>query len=98
MRERKTEFRFFTVAEWEKEEAYLSQRHREGWRFTGVRLPGVYGFERCEPQEVVYRLDYNPKAARTAKTMCRCSVTAAGSTCRIMWATAISESPRRVGA
>ena len=55
MRERKTEFRFFTVAEWEKEEAYLSQRHREGWRFTGVRLPGVYGFERCAPQEVVYR-------------------------------------------
>lgn len=62
MRERKTEFRFFTVAEWEKEEAYLSQRHREGWRFTGVRLPGVYGFERCDPQEVVYRLDYNPEA------------------------------------
>ena len=62
MRERKTEFRFFTVAEWEKEEAYLSQRHREGWRFTGVRLPGVYGFERCAPQEVVYRLDYNPEA------------------------------------
>lgn len=61
MRERKMEFRFFTVADWEEEEAYLSQRHREGWRFTGVRLPGLYGFERCEPQEVAYRLDYNPE-------------------------------------
>ena len=61
MQERKTEFRFFTVAEWEKEEAYLSRRHREGWRFTGIRLLGLYGFERCEPQEVAYRLDYNPE-------------------------------------
>lgn len=70
MRERKTEFRFFTVAEWEKEEAYLSQRHREGWRFTGVRLPGVYGFERCAPQEVVYRLDYQPGSPRAPRGLC----------------------------
>ena len=61
MGERKREFRFFTVADWEEEQAYLSLRHREGWRFTGVRLPGLYGFERCEPQEVAYRLDYNPE-------------------------------------
>ena len=26
-----------------------------------MRLPGLYGFERCEPQEVAYRLDYNPE-------------------------------------
>lgn len=61
MGERTREFRFFTVADWEEEQAYLSLRHREGWRFTGVRLPGLYGFERCEPQEVAYRLDYNPE-------------------------------------
>lgn len=58
-REKITELRFFTIPEWKKEEQYLQKKHHEGWRFTGVTLPGFYHFERCEPEDVVYQLDYN---------------------------------------
>ena len=59
MGSRKTEFRFFTIPEWEKEQEYLRQRHREGWKFTGVSFIGLYHFVRAEPEDVVYQLDYN---------------------------------------
>ena len=42
MKEKKTEPRIFTIAEWEKEEKYLRKRHREGWKFVNVSLPGFY--------------------------------------------------------
>ena len=29
MKEKKTELRIFTIADWEKEEQYLQKRHRE---------------------------------------------------------------------
>lgn len=58
-RTKKTELRFFTIPEWKKEEKYLQKRHSEGWKFTGVTLPGLYHFEKCEPEDVVYQLDYN---------------------------------------
>ena len=57
----KTELRFFTVPEWEKEEAYLRQRHQEGWQLVRVTFPGLYHFQRCQPEDVVYQLDYNPE-------------------------------------
>lgn len=60
---KKTEFRFFTIPEWKKEEKYLQKRHREGWKFTGVTMLGFYHFEKCEPEDVVYQLDYNQEGA-----------------------------------
>ena len=59
MKEKKTELRIFTIAEWKKEERYLRKRHRAGWRFARVSLPGLYHFVRCAPEDVVYQLDYN---------------------------------------
>ena len=58
-KDRKTEFRFFTVTQWRQEQDYLQERHSDGWRFVKVSLPGIYRFERCEPEDVVYQLDYN---------------------------------------
>ena len=55
----KREFRLFTIAEYEKEEAYLARKHREGWRLVTAAMPGWYTFEACEPEEVIYQLDYN---------------------------------------
>lgn len=55
----KTEYRYFAIPEWEKEERYLQERHRSGWRFTKATGLGRYHFEKCEPQDVVYQLDYN---------------------------------------
>lgn len=59
MRERKTELRIFTIAQWEKEQRYLRKRHKEGWKFVRVAMPGIYHFEKCVPEDVVYQLDYN---------------------------------------
>lgn len=59
MKENKTEFKYFTIMQYEKEQEYLSKMHKEGWKFTGVTLLGFYHFEKCEPEDVVYQLDYN---------------------------------------
>ena len=59
MDEKKRELRIFTIADWEKEELYLRKRHREGWKFVKVSLPGFYHFVKCAPEDVVYQLDYN---------------------------------------
>ena len=59
----KTEFKWFTVPQYRKEEEYLSGMHRKGWRLTKVSFPGLYHFEECEPENVSYRLDYNQEGA-----------------------------------
>lgn len=60
MKNTKTEFKFFSVPEWKKEEQYLREQHKNGWAFTGVSGLGLYRFEKCEPMDVIYQLDYNP--------------------------------------
>lgn len=34
MKNTKTEVRFFTITEWEKEQDYLRQQHQKGWKFV----------------------------------------------------------------
>ena len=57
--ETKKTFKWFTIFEHEKEEDYLREMHRAGWKFLRVTGLGIYHFERCVPEDVVYRLDYN---------------------------------------
>ena len=48
----------FTISDFEDEEAFLREQHRNGLeltRFTGL---SCYHFKKCEPKDVVYRLDY----------------------------------------
>ena len=59
MRDRKISFRVFTVPEWKKEQEYLRKQHKRGWKFTKVNFGICYHFEKCEPEDVVYQLDYN---------------------------------------
>lgn len=54
----KTEFKFFTIADWQEEEEYLSLMHKNGWRLKKIGFMD-YHFEKCEPENVTYRLDYN---------------------------------------
>ena len=60
MKDHKIKFRYFTIVEWEKEQNFLRQEGLKGWRFTKATLLGIYHFEKCEPEDVVYQLDYNP--------------------------------------
>jgi hypothetical protein len=57
--EMKKEFKWFTIFEYEKEQDYLRDMNKLGWRFVEVKGLGMYYFEKCDPQDVVYQLDYN---------------------------------------
>lgn len=55
----KKQFKWFTIFEHEKEQDYLREMHKSGWKFIKVIGSGMYHFEKCIPQDVVYQLDYN---------------------------------------
>ena len=54
------EFKYFILTDYEKEEAYLRNKHLQGYELISVSIPGIYTFKKCEPKDVVYRLDFNP--------------------------------------
>ena len=64
MGERKTVFKYFTIPQYQQEEAFLSSMHEKGWRLARITFPGFYHFHRCEPGKVAYRLDYNQEGMR----------------------------------
>jgi hypothetical protein len=55
----KKQFKWFTIFEYEKEQDYLREMHKSGWKFVKVKGLGMYYFEKCPSQDVVYQLDYN---------------------------------------
>lgn len=55
---RKTLIHFFTIADYEEEEIWLRNQHKNGWRIVNMIPPCFYVFESCEPQDIIYRLDY----------------------------------------
>lgn len=56
--DKKTEYRFFHIFQYEEEAQYLREMHAKGWEFEGLSLIR-YRFRRCEPKDMVYQLDYN---------------------------------------
>lgn len=62
MKSKKAQVKFFTVPDWDKEENYLNRMHRSGWRFTHMNFL-IYHFEKCEPEDMVYQLDFNPEGS-----------------------------------
>ena len=60
-------FRFMTVTDYEEEEKFLSEQHKEGWKLCKYWLPGIYLFDKCVPEDVVYRLDFE-QAEKSEKT------------------------------
>ena len=61
--ETKKEFKYFTIFNHKDEEQYLRKQHNAGWKFIKVTGFGVYHFEKCQPEDVVYQLDYNQESA-----------------------------------
>ena len=55
----KKQYKYFSIFNHEKEQDYLREMHKQGWKFIKVTGLGVYHFEECEPQDTVYQLDYN---------------------------------------
>ena len=55
-------WRFYTIAEYEKEEQWLNEMAREGWNLTAVGLCR-YIFRRSTPGEYIYKLDIVERTA-----------------------------------
>ena len=58
------QFKYFSIFEYEKEEKYLREMHKSGWKFIKVTGFGKYHFEKCTPEDVVYQLDYNQEGIK----------------------------------
>ncbi|MCR5229557.1 MAG: DUF2812 domain-containing protein [Solobacterium sp.] len=54
--------RIFTIADYEEEEDWLRQQNQNGLKIVKFTAPCFYTFEECEPQDVIYRLDYREDA------------------------------------
>lgn len=52
-------FKWFDITQYEEEAGYLREMHNKGWKFNRIVFPGIYYFEKCEPEDVIYQLDYN---------------------------------------
>lgn len=52
--------RFFNIVQWKQEQDYLRSQHNNGWKFKKLDWLCCYHFERCEPEDVKYQLDFNP--------------------------------------
>lgn len=63
----KKETKFFLLPDYEKEEKYLTDMHKRGWRLKQISLY-FYTFEKCEPENVVYRLDFAEQNSKDKKS------------------------------
>lgn len=55
--EMKKVFKYFLLSDYEKEEEYLTEMHRNGWKLKSVKV-GLLTFEKCMPENVVYKIDF----------------------------------------
>ena len=62
MAETVTKIAFFTIADFREEEVWLREKSREGLHFKRMIVPCFYIFEKGEPEDTIYRLDF-PKNA-----------------------------------
>ncbi len=65
MMEKKVVYRIATIADYDREALYLRKMHAEGWKLKEVTYSNLvvavkYTFEKCQPEQVVYQLDFYP--------------------------------------
>jgi len=65
MMEKKSVYRIFTIADYEREAIFLGRMHAEGWKLSKVSYSYLlvavkYSFEKCQPEQVSYQLDFYP--------------------------------------
>ena len=94
MKDTKTMLRFYTIADFREEEIWLREEHRNGWKLTKMRPPCFFRFEKCEPEDVIYRLDFK-NSSETAITS-RCLPIMDGNMCLPVWAGCIFANRRQM--
>ena len=65
MIEKKNVYRIVTIADYEREAVFLGEMHAKGWKLRKVSysillLAVKYTFEKCQPEQVSYQLDFYP--------------------------------------
>ena len=63
--EKKIVYRIVTIADYEREAVFLGEMHAKGWKLEKVSYSNLvvavkYSFEKCQPEQVVYQLDFYP--------------------------------------
>ena len=63
--EKKIVYRIITIADYEREAVFLEEMHAKGWKLKELRYSYLvvavkYTFEKCQPEQVVYQLDFYP--------------------------------------
>ena len=63
--EKKVVYRIATIADYDREALYLREMHAQGWKLKEVSYSNLvvavkYTFEKCQPEQVVYQLDFYP--------------------------------------
>lgn len=58
MSEKIKKIRFFNVFEYDLEEEYLREMHQKGYAYLNLSMIGVYEFNKTEPEDMIYKLDY----------------------------------------
>ena len=58
-------YRICTIADYDREALYLRGMHAQGWKLKEVSYSNLvvavkYTFEKCQPEQVVYQLDFYP--------------------------------------
>ena len=53
-----TKIRFWTIADFREEEVWLREMAKSGLHFLRMYIPCFYVFEKGEPRDVIYRLDF----------------------------------------
>lgn len=50
----------FWAHQYEKEEIFLRDMRKKGWKFVKLHkgIPTKYEFDKCEPEDIIYQLDY----------------------------------------
>lgn len=57
--------RFFQISDFIEEENWLTDQHRKGWKLISIESPTMYLFEQTEPEDVVYKLDFQDENVDT---------------------------------
>ncbi|MGC6768753.1 DUF2812 domain-containing protein [Enterococcus sp. LJL128] len=54
--------KFFSLADYLDEELFLQSMHKAGWKMINFKALGwQYTFEKCEPEDYIYQLDFKQK-------------------------------------
>ena len=63
--EKKVVYRICTIADYDREAFYLREMHAQGWKrrkvsYSILLFAVKYTFEKCQPEQVSYQLDFYP--------------------------------------